>query len=381
VTTAMADPTPDPRAPAVLDSDRDALHILPLGMIPLETPALRHAKMIKNVRLRSVVELFHDAQAGSGQVDVEDLPGLFGWPESPPHPDLVILRKLALLPSYDVYSLRILLRQHGIPVNNVEYLKLSPQKNKELTEYMRAFTHPLILQVYGDAQMEIKGVEDLIALFRDPDVKKAREKLRLMAEKLEIRLDEVPKFLEDYGDIFLSLSYYRQCLDAIEPAITQFLESMEELRRNWQLRQDQNLMKTCDAIQRTINGLMAAITGRFENFDRSTKDMWNHLSAKRFRKVEALIKNYHTTIGGVLCGLTVKMTTWKALFPAKDVGGPVKRAEFIMADMKQGIENIMKIEDSAPMLAELEKEGGDPPADPAPAGPGEEKAADPPAGP
>ena len=28
------------------------------------------------------------------------------------------------------------------------------------------------------------------------------------------KMRDVPKFLEDYGDVFLSLSYFRQCLDA-----------------------------------------------------------------------------------------------------------------------------------------------------------------------
>ncbi|MBE0531563.1 MAG: hypothetical protein IH626_12170, partial [Rhodospirillales bacterium] len=45
---------------------------------------------------------------------------------------------------------------------------------------------------------------------------------------------------------------------------------------------------------------------------------------------------------------------WARLFPAKDVGGPVRRAEFIMSELKQGIENIQKIEDSAPMLSQLD---------------------------
>ncbi len=35
-------------------------------------------------------------------------------------------------------------------------------------------------------------------------------------------------------------------------------------------------------------------------------------------------------------------------------GGPVKRAEFIMSEMKQGIDKIEKVEDSAPMPAELQ---------------------------
>ncbi len=340
--------------PSLADIDRDSLHILPLSIIPLQTKGLRRARMIKNVRLRSVVELFRDEQAGSGQLDIEDLGAEFGWPPEEIHPDLVVLRKLAGLPSYDVYSLRVLLRDHGIKVNDHDALRLSPTKNRELTQYMTQFTRPLILQIYGSGDIAIKDFGDVIALFRDPDVSRAREKLRIMAQKLEIRVEEVPKFLEDYGDIFLSLAYYRQCLDQIEGTISEFLESLGDLRKNFQLRTDTNLMRTCDMIEATINGLMAAITGRFENFDRSTKDMWNEITAARFRKVEALITTYHTTIGGVLCALSVKMNAWNTLFPSRSVGGPIRRSEFIMGEMKQGIENIKQVEDSAPMLSALD---------------------------
>ena len=337
----------------IKDVDRDSLHILPLAIIPLETKALTRARLIKNVRLRSVIELFSDQATGSGQLGIDDLGREFNWPTNKIHPDLLVMRKLALLPSYDVFSLRILLRQHGIRVADIDALKLSQTKNEELTEYMTMFSRPLILQIYGDEDLNIQDFSDVVGLFRDPDVKKALDKLKVMAEKLEIELEEVPRFLEDYGDIFLSLSYYRQCLDQIEPIIGEFLDTLDELRSNFQLKHDPGLMETCSMIQATINGLMAAITGRFENFDRSTKDMWNEITAERFRKVEKLISSYHTTIGGVLCSLSVKMNAWAKLFPDRDSGGPVKRSEFIMSEMKQGIGNIQKIEDSAPMLSEL----------------------------
>ncbi len=338
----------------IRDIDRDSLHILPLSIVPIETPALKRARLIKNVRLQSIIEIFADESTGSGQVEIEDLGGEFGWPDIPIHPDLVLLRKLGDLPSYDVYSLRILLRDHGIAVNNVDALKLSPAKQAELTEYMTSFTRPLIMQIFGGEDVSIQTFEDVIRLFRDPDFKKAREKLKVMAEKLEIGLDDVPKFLEDYGDIFLSLSYYRECLDRIEPTVDLFLDALDEIRGNWHLKNDRNLMKTCTMMQSTINGLMVAITGRFESFDRSTNEMWNNISAERFRKVEELIGSSHITIGGVLCALGVKMTAWARLFPKKDAGGPVRRAEFIMSEMRQGIDKIQKIEDSAPLLAELE---------------------------
>lgn len=341
-------------AETIHDDDRDALHILPLSMLPFQTPALKRARMIKNVRLKSVVELFTDEATGSGQIEIPDIARHFNWDVKDPPPDLLLLRQLARLPSFDVYSLRILLRQMGITVEQHDTLRLSPSKTDELTKYMSTFTQHLIKEVYGDSDIEMNDFGDIIALFRDPDIMKAKKKLEQMANKLGIGLEDIPAFLEDYGDIFLSLSYYRQSLDQIAPMIDQLIDSIDDIRGNWQLKQDQNLMKTCDMLQSTINELMAGITGRFENFDRSTNDMWNNLSAERFQKVKEVIESYHTTIGGVLCALTVKIDAWSTLFPKRDIGGPVKRSEFIMSEMKQGIESIRKIDVSAPMLSALE---------------------------
>jgi len=336
------------------DADRDSLHALPLAMMPLETRPLRRARLIKNHRLDTRIELFTDADTGSGQMRVEDLVLEFGWNIAAPPPDLLLLRKLAKLHSYDVFSLRHSLRDMGIEVNDNEHLKLSPAKNAELTSYMTDFTRPLIAQIYGGEDVDIQSFDDVVKLFRNPDIKKALEKIHVMSAKLEIKPEDIPKFMEDYGDIFLSLSYYRQCLDSMEPTITEFLDAIAELKQNFQFKSDQSLAEACTMMESTVNELMAAITGRFENFERGTKNMWDEISATRFRKVENLISTYHTTIGGVLCSLNVKMDAWITLFPSPTAGGPGKRAEFIMGDMQQGMDKIQSIEDSAPMLSALE---------------------------
>ena len=177
---------------------------------------------------------------------------------------------------------------------------------------------------------------------------RARKFAIFEAEKLDIELEEVPRFLEDYGDIFLSLSYYRQCLDRIEPIIEEFFDSLEELRANFQLKSDPALMRACSVIKSTMTGLASSIHPFFENFDHSTRNMWNEITAERFREVERLISGYHTTIGGVVCVLSIKMEAWSRAFPDLDSGGPVKRSEFIMSEMKQGIENIRRMVASAP---------------------------------
>ena len=103
----------------------------------------------------------------------------------------------------------------GIEVDQQQYLKLSDSKTEELTDYMRTFTGPLINQVYGDSEVKVEGYGDLIGLFRTADPEQARSNLQSIADKLKIRLEAVPQFLEDFGDIFLSLSYYKQCLVSV----------------------------------------------------------------------------------------------------------------------------------------------------------------------
>ncbi len=57
----------------------------------------------------------------------------------------MLLGRLADLPSYDVYTLRIFFRRYDIPMTDYTELKLSDRKKEELTQYMRDFTRPLIV--------------------------------------------------------------------------------------------------------------------------------------------------------------------------------------------------------------------------------------------
>lgn len=334
------------------EADRDALHILPISILPVENAALRRARMVKNPQLDAMVEFFNLAGSGSGQTTVPGAAKMVGLENNPQHPDLVMLRNVSLLPSFDVYSLRILLRANNIAIADKSALKLSEKKIASLGTYMSAFTKPLVAEIFGE-DASVGGFTDILSLMRNCPAEQVRDRLDRMAAKLGIGVSAIPNFLEDYADIFMSLSYYRQCLDEILPPIQSFLDCTRDIRANHQLRQDANMMKTLDVVEQTINALTANITGRLESFERSTNDMWHDLTAERFRKIEALIKSYHVSIGGVLCALSVKMNAWRRLFPTAGAGGPVRRAEFIMSDMRQGIDRLRAFKDTAPMLAEL----------------------------
>ncbi len=258
--------------------DRDSLHTLPLSMIPLETSGLKRALMIKNARYEGVVELFKGEGSGSGQVEVGQLANVLN---NIAESDLIVLGKLAELPSYDVYSLRIMLREQEIPVNDFAEFKLSDNKTRELNEYMRSFTRPLLLKVYGTGGASHEFA-DVIELFRQPDVSLARQQLGALADLLDVDLWQFPTFLQDYGDTYLSVSYYRQCFDQVVPHVRNVRDSLDELVKHPQLRQDREFVQTCHRVSALIDRAVDMIRKRFELFDKSTREAWRDVNGDRF---------------------------------------------------------------------------------------------------
>ncbi len=356
---AVSEAEVEPKVVPVADEfarQMDSLHVLPLKIIPFKNPVLKSARLIKNSRLETVVELFRHAEGASGQVAVSDIWGVLGVdPEAPDiQYDRSMLQKLAGLYSYDVYTLRIALRSFGIEISDNKALRLSPEKAGELGEYMSKFTRPLLSQVYSGMDTDITDLDQLLNMFRSPDKGNALKNLQIMAERLNIQIGEIPKFLEDYGDIFLSLAYFRDVLDALIPQITELLDVMGEMKKSMQLSADRNLMKTCAYMDERLTDITTSITGRFENFHQNSADMWENVTAESFRAVKDMVASHHMTLGGVLCGLSVKMSMWEEKFGGGR-GGLVQRSEFIMSEMRQGIDTIAAIEKSAPSPVSIRK--------------------------
>jgi len=337
---------------AICDEDRDSLHTLPIGILPIQTRVFRRARLVKNSKLDSVIEFFSAPGCGRGQLDVRDIEKYLSLEKViGNHPDVELLNVISELPSFDVYSLRIQLRSHNICLADESLLNLSPAKVKSLNSYMAAFTRPLITSVFGrDTTGE--QFSNIIGLFHASNPDTVRARLDTMAKRLGITRDAIPLFLEDYGDIFMSLSYYRHCLDQLLPDISNFMDDLAAIRTNDQLARDRLLIGNVTAMESAINGALASITGKLESFQRSTDDMWQDITAERFQKIKSLISQYHTTIGGALCALTVKMAAWTREFPSKS-GGTGRRAAFLMSDMRQGMDRLQVSGDDAPLLSAL----------------------------
>ena len=107
----------DRPSPGVRAEDMDALHVLPLAIVPLATTELRQARIVKDAQLRGVIELWGGEGMGSGRVLPSELPKMFDL-RGARRNDLVVIKHLCRLPSYDVFSLRVSLKELGIKVEN-----------------------------------------------------------------------------------------------------------------------------------------------------------------------------------------------------------------------------------------------------------------------
>lgn len=320
----------------IADDDRDRIHILPLSMIPLEASVLKKTRMVKNAHLESVLELYKGDDTGSGQISIGQLKTVY---RDIGTDDITVLQKLSKLLSYDVYSLRRLLRDLDIDVEDHSALRLSRHKQNELAGYMKLFTRPLIVKLYGNDELDIQKPGDMAELFRHPDQKLVLHNLKMFAQTLSIKADEIPKMLADFGDLYMSISYYRELLQSIGPIIGQFNSSMDQIQANRQLQQNKILIKNCAQVQTKFQGMTSNVLSRIKNFDQVSKTVWNSTEPGALNAFGRDIRGSQTTLGGILCALTIKMEDWKAHFPHPEAGGPLKWADYIVNDMRQGLES------------------------------------------
>lgn len=340
--TAEAQPKNDD----ISEVDRDSLHTLPLKIVPLRLAALSRARMIKTSRLESEIELFRDSSAGVGLIAIKALPDFIQASPEDVEADLEVLHRLGDLNSFDVFSLRNSLRDLKIDVRSASDLQLSPSMEEKLTEYMKSFTRPLVVNVFGATNDNIQNSGQIIHMFTNIDRDVALKNMKKIAQMMGITIADIPDFLEKYGDIYLSLSYFRKCLDEIVPKFDQFTEWMDEVKTTI-LRENRQLMDKCTFVNDGLNEVLSSVTGRFESFDRNSQTFWDNISMDSFQALHRLITAHHETIGGVLCGLTVKLNSWEQKFP-NHAGSPQKRADFILAEMAPGLDRLIRLERSAP---------------------------------
>ena len=327
-----------PKPPA--SDSSDAIDALPLTIIPLSSTTLKSARLVKNSRLETAVELVNDPISGSLQIRPEDIVDNQVGTEA----DQAVVTKLSELPSYDVYSLRSSLKRLGIEVDET-VLELSDNMKDKLNRYTQEFTRPLIKNIFGDG--EEVDAQNLLKLFNDPDRERVAHRLKVMANKTGMPLNEIPRFLADYSDVFLSVAYYRHTFQSIVPDINRFWLWLGDLRTHREVNSSPRTLASCKKVEESLRFLSTSIRERLTKFQGGFDLFWGDINKDSFSTLRSEIVENHAGMGAVLCGLVVKMRHWSEEFPDNAVGSPSKRSQFVMTELEPGLENLKQMENEA----------------------------------
>ncbi|WP_193185365.1 hypothetical protein [Nisaea sediminum] len=327
--------------------DRDSINTFACAALPVRSRGLLRLRLIKNVRLETRVEAFRGTGTGSGQFGIEELPNYVDPGEDLTRHDIPMLKQAAGLPAFDCYSLRRAVRTSGLDVEATDVLSLSDEKKRELAGHMRNLTRPLVRHVFGDSDMDITDPRSLRDIMAMANKDRARERLQQLSAMLETDLDALPELLEDYGDAFLSLGYYRSYLNLIIPRIKELHGWIEEAGARGSFRQGDQAMKRLKQVSAAIDMITNSVVERFRAFDKQAIFDWEHLTLEEFRTARDLILAHQASLAEVLCGLTVKVYEWRTRFAKPNVGIQ-QRVDFVQSDLYPGLDHLLKVESSAP---------------------------------
>ncbi len=323
-------------------SDMDTLDKFPLSIVPLTSNSLKNAKLIKNARMETTLELHNDPITGSYQIPPEAISDSFKGAEQ----DQDIIVKLALLNSYDIFSLRSSMKKLGVDLT--EELKLSDDMKGVLNGYTIQFTRPLIENIFGSERVDGDEPEALQNILRDPDVAKVRENLAIMTKKTGIPLTEIPPFLEQYADVFSSVAYYRFSFESISPSIERFGKWIGDIKNHRDVTATPQTMASCKKTDEVVRFLEKSIRERLNRLQYSFETFWGDINQASFASLQQQIEDNHSSMGAVLCGLVVKMRGWEKAFPENSAaGGPTTRAKFVVTDMEPGLDKLKNMENEA----------------------------------
>ncbi len=322
-------------------SDGDAIDALPLAIIPLSNSSLRAARLVKNSRLETSLEIHNDPIAGSLQINPADVvQAQVGSAE-----DQKLLEKLAQLPSYDIYSLRTSLRRLNIPVDD-PMLQLSDNMKETLQRYTHEFVHPLMVYIFGN-QPEADAQANLMKFLTDTDKLLVAKRLKTMSQQTGMSLAEIPPFLASYSDVFLSVAYYRHTFHSIVPDVSRFRQWLEELRTSGEDAPSPRTLAGARQVESSLRFLTTSLRERLARFQASFELFWQEVNAETFARLQREIEENHASMGAVLCGVVVKMRGWAAEFPDNEIGSPTKRAQYIITQMEPGLDQLLALENSA----------------------------------
>ena len=184
----------------------DSITSLPLSAFNLENSTLRSATLRKNIALDTVIDFTNSLRQDIGLITQKELMLHFDR-DDVGDTDRKTLSSLTSLPSFDCFTLKKSLAPLKIKVLDKNIFNLSSNMKTTLFPLMSRITRPLIQYLYSDQKFGVSDTETLLKLIRDTEPLKVRDRLEIMAQNMSVSLPKLIESLEEFGELFLSVSF------------------------------------------------------------------------------------------------------------------------------------------------------------------------------
>ena len=302
----------------------NSLDELSLDRLPVAHAALRKARIVKNSRLKSVIELYRDRSTGSGHYEVSDLPAMLGIPSA--HADILLLRWVAMLPTFDIASVRLLLRDVGALTEKDVPLPDDAAIHQYIAPVLRCATED------GTALSRA----ELDAALMDPNGR-GREIMQRLMQLVALRPDETVRFVRDSIDTYAAFGLYARALKEQRRRITQLLDAVRSLAAEPQVRKDKMMLTALAEIPATFPELLSAAERRVGAAEKVIAMSWEKSAGAPLRAHQRQIREVQVLVGYLLAGIEAKLNAWRAAFPPEIQGNVAKRVNFLSLEMAQGL--------------------------------------------
>ena len=318
----------------------DSITSLPLSAFKLENSTLRSATLRKNIALETVIDFSNSGQQDIGLISQKELMLHFDRDEIE-DADKKTLSSLTSMPSFDCYTLKAALAPLKIEVLDENIFNLSSKMKTTLFPLMSRITRPLIQYLYSDQKFGVSDTETLLKLIKDTEPVKVRGRLEIIAQNMSVSSSKLIEILEEFGELFLSVSFFESINIEASSKIDQLILWAEDGVSNSNLRNDPSAQSQFSQIERRLGYIKTNLHSRFDNLARITQIDWEEFGASDFKTVKREILSQQSNLAIALCGIMVKAFEWEKQFPSAG-GSPQQCLEFISKDLNIGLDNLTR---------------------------------------
>jgi len=276
--------------------------------------------------------------------------------------DRAVLNQLATIPAFDPYTLRSSLKETfrklvdagvlAAPVNFDETVfRLSAETQFYLARYTVHFTDPLLEALFDGLKVDLPHtrmslVERLKAaeLGSDPATRqKITENCQLMQERFGSKsLTEVSDILDEFGEKFLSIAYYKQYHQhAISKSLRQFMKELALLKPKMKdVKRIPNFERMYMEVLFTMRESLLQVEQILDGFERNLTSIWTNVDMQLFHDLVDLINECHKHMGTVLVTWAVRLDAWNHAKHSHQLDDIEKKADFIHRSVFTGLDTL-----------------------------------------